>query len=136
MCFTLLQVDAQCRATMGQAEEGLRNAAEEERPAALAALAEAAASIARLREHTATVVLGGLAAPLHHLHVHGVVHKDLKLDNVMMTPDGCVKLLDLGLAAPSLESGGSAYLRGGTVEYMTPASLLDAHYGQMPGQDW
>ena len=39
-----------------------------------------------------------LADALMHAHEHGVVHRDIKPQNVMMQYDGGVKLLDFGIA--------------------------------------
>ena len=40
-----------------------------------------------------------IADALAHAHDHGVIHRDLKSTNAVVTPEGRVKVLDFGLAA-------------------------------------
>ncbi len=49
-----------------------------------------------------------IAAGLAAAHGAGLVHRDLKLDNVMMTPTGEVKILDFGIARQLLGEAGQA----------------------------
>ncbi|HEX8961004.1 MAG TPA: serine/threonine-protein kinase, partial [Geobacteraceae bacterium] len=65
----------------------------------------------------ATQVAGGLACA----HERGIVHRDVKSDNIMLTPKGQVKIMDFGLAqlkgATKLTQAGSTL---GTAAYMSP----------------
>lgn len=51
-----------------------------------------------LAEDEAIAIGIGVAKALEHMHAHRLIHRDLKPDNVMLLPDGRVKLVDLGLA--------------------------------------
>ena len=46
-----------------------------------------------------------IAAGLKCVHESNIVHRDLKPDNLMLLPDGRVRIIDFGLAKPLLPSG-------------------------------
>jgi serine/threonine protein kinase len=71
-----------------------------------------------------------IAEALEEAHEHGVIHKDLKPANIMVTPKGRVKVLDFGLAQwmPPQDLGASTESSleihpVGTLPYMAPEQL-------------
>ena len=61
-----------------------------------------------------------MAEALEYLHGVGVVHRDLKAENVGFDGDGCLKLYDFGLALQLRGKNNSGAPRGGSVCYMAP----------------
>lgn len=71
-----------------------------------------------------------IAKGLANAHLHGIVHRDLKALNVMVTPAGHAKILDFGLAQLTAAAGGEAPSRPegvqGTPLAMSPEQILGA----------
>ena len=65
-----------------------------------------------------------MAEGLSHAHRHGIVHRDVKSENVMLTEEGTVKLTDFGLAKlrgnVQITKAGSTL---GTAAYMSPEQI-------------
>jgi tRNA A-37 threonylcarbamoyl transferase component Bud32 len=70
------------------------------------------------------------ALGLQHADERGLVHRDIKPDNLIRCSDGTVKILDFGLAALTTERGDGlteANVVMGTPDYMAPEQAEDSH---------
>jgi serine/threonine-protein kinase len=78
-----------------------------------------------------------IADALAHAHDRGIVHRDLKSANVVISPEGYAKVLDFGLArrlgnvdVQALTQSANAHVIAGTVAYLSPEVLR----GEPPDQ--
>ncbi|KAI3642421.1 hypothetical protein MP228_011976 [Amoeboaphelidium protococcarum] len=71
---------------------------------------------------------------LEYFHKNDVVYRDLKLDNILLTLEGHVKVADYGLCKEGMSYTGRTNTFCGTPEFMAPEILQDQEYGR--AVDW
>ena len=63
---------------------------------------------------------------VEHAHGQGIIHRDIKPDNVMITEDGRLKVLDFGIAKGAGSGNTRTGAGMGSVDYMAPEQHTDA----------
>jgi serine/threonine-protein kinase len=65
-----------------------------------------------------------MAVALEHVHDHGYMHLDFKPENVIVTRNGGVRLVDFDLAQPKPDKPKKLSKNPGTPPYMAPEQML------------
>ncbi|XP_026993037.2 ribosomal protein S6 kinase-related protein [Tachysurus fulvidraco] len=87
----------------------------------------------QFKEKEVQVFAVELGSALGFLHDFGIMHRDLKMENILLTEHGHICLADFGLSR-RLERGAKAYTICGTIQYMAPEVLTGGPYSH--AADW
>lgn len=83
-------------------------------------LREVLAEEGPLEPDRAVAIAGQIAAALAAAHHQGLVHRDIKPGNVMLTQDGSVRVMDFGIARAVDEESRTGGMVLGTATYLPP----------------
>ena len=87
-----------------------------------------------LTENEARTILRDVVAGLKFLHSRGIIHRDLKLSNILLSETGKAKIADFGLAVLTEGHPGTTDSRErticGTPNYLAPEILNKKNYGR------
>ncbi len=67
-----------------------------------------------------------IAKALSHAHSKGIIHRDIKPQNIMLLRDGMIKVADFGIAALNSDIEENSYETVGSVHYIAPEQARGA----------
>ncbi|KAF5828215.1 hypothetical protein DUNSADRAFT_18019 [Dunaliella salina] len=89
----------------------------------------------RLVEGKAAIFLKQIVAGLQYCHSREVVHRDVKLENILLGADGNMKIIDFGLSA-FFVPGKRLRVHCGSPSYAAPEIVSRKHYDGPPVDVW
>ncbi|MCI0686719.1 MAG: Stk1 family PASTA domain-containing Ser/Thr kinase [Sporichthyaceae bacterium] len=84
----------------------------------------------RLLPERAIEITAGVLQALEYSHRNGIVHRDIKPGNVMLTRSGAVKVMDFGIARAVADVGATMTATSaviGTAQYLSPEQAKGEH---------
>ena len=87
----------------------------------------------KFSESDASLLMKLVLGSINYFHQNHIVHRDLKLENILVDMDGYLKIIDFGLAK-MLDSGSMTRTYCGTPEYLAPEMILQS--GHNFSIDW
>jgi len=80
-------------------------------------------------EETLLAWAAQLLSALAHMHERSILHRDIKTSNVLLTPEGTLKLIDFGAARSLADGDDLATTCIGTPYYLAPEMIAGRGYG-------
>ena len=87
-----------------------------------------------LPEATAVSYASQIARALEEAHGKGILHRDIKPRNILVQPDGVVKVADFGIARLEDTDASRSTDEMGAGPYMDPARFSPSLYGRLDGR--
>ncbi|SCU80267.1 LAME_0B02278g1_1 [Lachancea meyersii CBS 8951] len=87
-----------------------------------------------MTEHEARLIFKQIVSGIKHLHDNGIVHRDIKDENVIVESNGFVKIVDFGSAAYIKSGPFDVFV--GTIDYAAPEVLGGEPYEGKPQDIW
>lgn len=90
----------------------------------------------RLDEPDAAEIFSQFMNGLAYCHRNNVAHRDIKLENVLLTQSRQVKIIDFGFSTLSKSKNAKSYIYCGTPNYMAPEIIKKVDYLGPPVDIW
>ena len=75
-----------------------------------------------------------IISALEYLHTNAIIHRDLKLENILLDKDGHIRIIDFGLCKENIQWNCETTTLCGTPEYRAPEIIIHDYYGKVV--DW
>ncbi|KAJ2110750.1 kinase that interacts with cdc31p [Coemansia sp. RSA 922] len=86
-------------------------------------------------KYTSSIMYGVLLA-LEYLHSSGIMHRDIKAANILVTDEGVVQLCDFGVARQVMQASAKSYSFVGTPYWMAPEVIQKGQVYDFKADIW